>query len=396
MTTTDQTKSFIDKFIIESKQSQSDDQKILEFGVKDTIDVKGYQSKACCRAFESVDVAKEHAEIVERLLNAGCRVVGKTNMHEMAYGLTGINEYTGTPDNLKYPGIVPGGSSSGSATAVAHSMCDFALGTDTGGSVRIPAACTGVFGLKPTHGAVSRIGVHPPHSSLDCVGFFARDIDTIINVLERLNPQDLDAKQLLITKLPKFGVLTGLANVQEDIDNLIKSKLTSLVAAKQANGEGGEIVPITLQDNTHDQVFQAGVNIIAFENYSAYANILDRVSPDVASRLGHGKNVTSNILADSEKTRTQFTEQIDQLLQSTPIIALPTLPVLPPTVEEVSNGSFQVMQLSRLVRPFNVTGHPAISIPFGEISNRPVALQLITSKGNELYLCKVVQLLLNP
>ena len=115
-------------------------------------------------------------------------------MHELAFGITGINHAFGTPINPKYPELIPGGSSSGSAAAVAAKQADFTLGTDTGGSIRMPAACCGVYGLKPTFGRVSREGVYPPSSSLDCVGPFANSVEMIekpckllIQLLSRLN-----------------------------------------------------------------------------------------------------------------------------------------------------------------------------------------------------------------
>jgi amidase len=123
-----------------------------------------------------------------RLLAAGWQLTGKTNLHELAYGTTGINHWTGTPRNPRWPERVPGGSSCGSAVAVAQGLVPMALGTDTGGSVRTPAACCGVFGLKPSFGRVSRQGVMPAHSSLDCVGPIARDMDTLIAAMQAMVP----------------------------------------------------------------------------------------------------------------------------------------------------------------------------------------------------------------
>ena len=150
----------------------------LRVGVKDSIDIEGVPTRMACACYADAPPAERHAEVVRALLDAGCRIVGKTNMHELAYGVTGINRWTGTPINPRAPGRVPGGSSSGSAVAVAAGLVDFAVGTDTGGSIRIPAACCGVQGLKPSFGRVSRLGVHPAKSSLDCVGPFARDVST--------------------------------------------------------------------------------------------------------------------------------------------------------------------------------------------------------------------------
>jgi amidase len=141
----------------------------LSVGVKDSIDIAGYPTQAGSATLEDAPAALAHAAVVQSLLDGGCRIVGKTNMHELAFGVTGINHFTGTPINPRYPDRVPGGSSSGSAVAVALGVVDFAIGTDTGGSIRIPASCCGVYGLKPTYGRVSRAGAHPATSSLDCI-----------------------------------------------------------------------------------------------------------------------------------------------------------------------------------------------------------------------------------
>src|SRR5471030_833837 len=156
--------------------------------LKDTIDVAGYPTTAASRALLDAPPAPSHADVVDRLLAQGWRVVGKTNMHELAFGMTGINDYTGTPENPQDETRIPGGSSSGSAAAVGLHLSSAALGTDTGGSVRGPAACCGVIGMKPTFGRVSRRGVAPARSTLDCVGPFAREMLTLIDVMAAISP----------------------------------------------------------------------------------------------------------------------------------------------------------------------------------------------------------------
>ena len=156
--------------------------------IKDSIDIAGLPTRLASRAFANAPPAARHAAVVQRLLDAGCRLIGKTNMHELAYGVTGINRFTGTPRNPLDAARIPGGSSSGSAVAVARGFADFALGTDTGGSIRIPAACCGIMGLKPTYGRVSRDGVHPAESSLDCVGPFALSVAGIELAMSLIDP----------------------------------------------------------------------------------------------------------------------------------------------------------------------------------------------------------------
>jgi amidase len=148
----------------------------LTFAVKDIIDVAG-QVTGCGNAkwFDTHEPAQEHAPVVQILLDAGATMAGKTITEEFAYGLIGENFHYGTPRNANAPGRIPGGSSSGSASVVAAGEVDFALGTDTGGSVRAPASFCGIYGLRPSHGRVPLAGVMPLAPSLDTCGWFARD-----------------------------------------------------------------------------------------------------------------------------------------------------------------------------------------------------------------------------
>jgi amidase len=159
----------------------------LTVAIKDTLDVAGWPTRCGSRALELASPAEKHATVVQALLDGGWQVIGKTVLHELAFGVTGINEWAGTPINPQAPERIPGGSSSGSAVIVAQGAADVALGTDTGGSVRMPAACCGVFGLKPTFGRLSREGVHPASSSLDCVGPMARDLDTLVTAMSAMD-----------------------------------------------------------------------------------------------------------------------------------------------------------------------------------------------------------------
>ena len=146
--------------------------------------------------------ATKNAEVVERILAADCQITAKTNLHELAFGITGINPVFGTAINPQYPDLIPGGSSSGSAAAVAAGLADFTLGTDTGGSIRMPAACCGVYGFKPTFNRVSRQGIHPAMSSLDCVGPFAASVAMIETAMQIIDPS-----------FPCFGKISAYAEI---------------------------------------------------------------------------------------------------------------------------------------------------------------------------------------
>src|SRR5581483_6521518 len=158
------------------------------FAVKDNIDVAGMATTAACPA--RTEPAAAHAPVVARLLDAGALLIGKTNLDQFATGLTGTRSPFGIPDSVVAPGFIAGGSSSGSAVAVAAGYCDFALGTDTAGSGRVPAACNGIVGLKPTRGIVSTTGVLPACRSVDAVSVFAPTVDDAAAVLAVLAAYD--------------------------------------------------------------------------------------------------------------------------------------------------------------------------------------------------------------
>lgn len=343
----------------------------LSFAVKDTIDVSGYPTQAGSRVFLHAPPAARNARIVQQFLDDGCQLLGKTMLHELAFGVTGINHWGGTPVNYSFPDIIPGGSSSGSATVVAAGCVDFAIGTDTGGSVRMPAACCGVVGLKPTWGVISRDGVSPKHSSLDCVGFFTQTCGTLLQVMEKA--QGIVADRSI--SLPAIGVMKGHAT--EAIDALLAQRLQPLIAAATT-------VDLTYFTEAH----QAGLTLISHENWQAYASIIDAegISPDVVTRIRAGSAVTAAELAYAEAVREKFSDALDHQLAETPLIILPTLPELPPTLSEASDP-LNVVNLTRLIRPFNLSGHPAMSLPIGVIDGRPVAMQLITHKNHDLNLC---------
>jgi amidase len=349
----------------------------LHFAVKDTLDVAGYRTQAGCPALENAPVAEQHASVVATLLNKHCVLTGKTTLHELAFGVTGINPWSGTPLNPRYPALIPGGSSSGSAAVVASGEVDFSIGTDTGGSVRMPAACCGIIGLKPGYGVLSRKGVMPADSSLDCVGVFTRDAQVLRQVTTRLSVT-VDAP---LATLPTMSFISAAT---PEIDSLILSFLAER-----------DISPQPTNLPTLDDAHRAGLTIISHENWLALSPLLasGKVSTDVATRIRAGADVSTQALQDAERIRAQFTAQVDALLAHTPLLALATLPELPPTLDE-ARDSLSVVNHTRLVRPFNLSGHPALTLPVGEIDGRPVSLQLIAAKGHDGLLVQAAEWLM--
>jgi amidase len=199
----------------------------LRFAVKDTLDIAGYRTRRVARRWQR-RLLRSHARVVSQLLENRCVVTGKTTLHELAFGVTGINPRCGTPVNPRFPALIPGGSSSGSAAVVASGEVDFSLGTDTGGSVRMPAACCGVMGLKPGYGVLSRQGVMPAESSLDCVGVFTRDAAVLRQVMTRLSVP-VDAP---LNDLPPMAFVLA---AEPDIDACILSALLQAEVSASGN-----------------------------------------------------------------------------------------------------------------------------------------------------------------
>jgi amidase len=349
----------------------------LRAGIKDSIDIAGYPTRMGSACFADAPPAAEHAAVVRSLLDAGCRIVGKTNMHELAYGLTGINHWSGTPQNPRAPGRVPGGSSSGSAVAVAACLVDFALATDTGGSIRIPSACCGIIGLKPSYGRVSRAGVHPAASSLDCVGPMARDIPTIERVMSIIDasfrPQAAARRGVIgwvqVEAAPAVAAAARAALVRTDIV-LQPVGLPSLTAA-----------------------FAAALAIIGSEYWAAFGHLAASagLGTDVRTRLLASRAIGAAEVSSAEGVRQTFRAEIDAALDHADALALPTLPDLPLTLAAAADPR-AALASSALVRQFNLSGHPAITLPL-DLQGVPAGLQLIGRRGGDEALCALAHMI---
>ncbi len=349
----------------------------LRVGVKDSIDIAGHATRAGSAVFESAPPAARHAAVVQALLDGGCRIVGKTNMHELAYGITGINRWSGTPTNPRHPDRIPGGSSSGSAVAVAAGPqgdppVHFAIGTDTGGSIRIPAACCGVYGLKTSYGRISRAGVHPAASSLDCVGPFAATLTMIERAMELIDGS--------FTPIPPPAHLrVGVVNVTADF---------SVVAAVRGTLSRADIPSVPIDLPSLDDAFAAGLTIIGAENWTAYGHLVDApgLGDDVRARLLGNRGIQPESLAAAERCRALFRAEVDAALEQVDALVLPTLPIVPPRLDETGDAR-AVLRLTAFVRPFNVSGHPALSVPLETGRHLPAGLQLVGRRGGDDLLC---------
>jgi amidase len=346
--------------------------------IKDSIDVAGYPTTGASRSLADAPPAAAHAEVIQRLLDAGWRITGKTNMHELAFGMTGINDYTGTPVNPQDAARIPGGSSSGSASAVGLKLVDAALGTDTGGSIRGPAACCGVIGLKPTFGRVSRKGAVPRESTLDCVGPFTRDIATLVEAMAAIAP----AFDTNVAK--RVNASANVAIVSVDADAAIRQGVERAVQIAGFASRAIELEHLK-------EAFEAGLAVINVETARAFAHLVEtgRLGADVDARLRVAVQTTQAQLDAAEHVRRAFTAAVDRALENADVLVLPTLPALPITIEAARNGT-PVLTMSSLIRPFNLSGHPALSLPIPiEGSPMKAGLQIVGRKGADEQVCAV-------
>lgn len=346
--------------------------------VKDCIDIAGWPTRCGSAAFDDAAPASEHAAVVRSVLDAGCRIVGKANMHELAYGMTGINARFGTPVNPLWPDRIPGGSSSGSAVAVAAGMCDFAIGTDTGGSVRQPAICCGIVGIKPTFGRISREGVSPAASSLDCVGALAQNVPMMIRAMEAMDPT-FTAMEL--SDAPRLAAidLSHRGNCDPVATEAVMRQIT---------------VEETVSLASFDAAFQAAMTVIGHETAAAFGHLLDEEAPlgaDVRTRLELARNITPQALADAEATRHRFVAEVDAALEKFDALITPAMPFLPPRLADVEDAG-RVLELTWFLRPFNLSGHPAIVLPVVDpAAPLPVGLQLVGRRNEDARLCAIAQ-----
>lgn len=342
-------------------------------GIKDCIDIAGLPTCIGSRALLEVPPATSHAQVVENLLQAGWQISGKLTMHELAFGMTGINAHFGTPLNPQDPLRITGGSSSGSAAAVGQGLVDAALGTDTGGSIRMPAACCGVYGLKPSAGLVSREGVHPAASSLDCVGPFARDMQTLTQVMQAI--------------VPGFRLPAVPAQVRVGLLSPHAEPAISMAVSEALSRTDWQIEAVSLP--SFEAAFSAAITLIGYENWQAFGSLTGQglLGEDVETRLLCASAITAADAAAAEQVRERFSAEVDALLQHVDCLVLPTLPRLPPLLDDVRQGA-SILDLSALVRPFNLSGHPALSVPIVlDKSALKSGLQLVGLRGDDARLC---------
>jgi amidase len=332
--------------------------------VKDCIDVEGVPTTVGCQAIaERAGPAEQDAPVVAAARRSGARIVGKTNLSELCWSAGGWNPWSGTPVNPLDPRRLPGGSSSGSAVAVAVGEADVALGTDTGGSIRIPAACCGVVGLKTTWGRVPLEGVYPLAPSMDTVGPLGADVAAVELGMRLIEPGFAPGSCEL-----------AVGRLRPEVDPAIDAAVDAALAA--AGVRLTEVTGLDFAAANH-----AGNVLIDVEAYPVNEYLMavpDRLGSHIRRNMAEAAAITADELAAANRTRDSLREWFAVMLARHPFLALPTLVGPPPLLDQ------RGMPLTVLTIPANLAGLPALALPVpGGPAGLPASLQLIGPPGGE-------------
>ena len=376
----------------------------IPVAVKDVFSTRGVRTT--CGSLLFADHVPDHdAAVVERLEAAGAVIVGKTGLHELAYGITSSNPHFGAIRNPWNPEHVPGGSSGGSGAAVAARQVFLAMGSDTGGSIRIPAAWCGCVGLKPTTGRVSRYGVMPLDFTLDHMGPLARsvrDAALALNILAGYDPRDpTSSRRAVEDYLPPpevslHGVRIGVpANFYfERLDPEAESAARGMV--KRAAALGGEIVPVTVPDITALNTLGRVILLAeAAAVLSPYLSDRSKFGADVLALLDQGRLIPAADYINAQRLRRIAWREFAAVWKEADCLVTPTTPIPAPRIGQshvTLDGAIEDVRLAatRYVRAINVLGLPALSIPCGfSGTGLPLGLQIIGKPFGEALVLRV-------
>ena len=356
--------------------------------VKDLFDVAGEPTTAGSAVLRGAPPAARDAAIVRRLRAAGAVVIGKTNMTEFAFSGIGINPHYGTPGNARDAARIPGGSSSGAGVSVARGMAEIAIGSDTGGSVRIPAALNGITGFKPTQARVPRDGAYPLSFTLDTVGPLAASVLDCARadaVLSGAGWRELPARQVAGLRI---GVPRGLlfTQTQDAVLQAFEGALSALSAA------GARVQDMALDEWLGAPFrLQEGGTITAAEAAHIHRDVLARapqaLDPLVLGRIRRGESIPAAHYVGLLQARAALLPALDAQLEDVDLLALPTVPFVAPRIDALRDeDAFSQANLLVLRNPsvFNFYDLPALSLPIAQAAGAlPVGLMLVGRRGRD-------------
>jgi amidase len=357
----------------------------LSFGLKDIFDVAGHKTGFGCPDWlRTHDAAKVHSVVAKKLLDAGATLAGKTHTEEMAFSLTGENAHYGTPVNVAAPGRVPGGSSSGSAAAVAGKLVDFAIGSDTGGSVRAPASFCGLYGIRPTHGRVSLEGVCGLAPGFDTCGWFARDAALLARVGEVLLGGKAASPGRVLLAQDAFAL--AMPEAAQALQSAL-ARVTKVL---------GKPEPVTVSAEGLNEWFEV-FRIIQFaeiwqEHRDWVTHVKPNFGPAIGKRFEAVTQVTAAEVARMVPQREAIAARLDKLLAGNAILLLPTVPDIAPLLNlpndqttafrERAMGMLCISGLGRL---------PQVSLPLATLHGCPLGLSIVAARGNDEMLLEIAR-----
>ncbi len=359
--------------------------------IKDLFDVAGEPTRAGSKILaEEAKPAAADAPVVRRLRAAGAVIVAKTNMTEVALGGIGANPHFGTPGNPSDRARLPGGSSSGAAVTAADGMCEIAIGTDTGGSVRIPAGLCGIVGFKPSRQRVPTEGAFPLSTTLDSIGPLARSVADCANADVVLSGGGFAAPEPIALAGLRFGIVQGLP-----LESLDQTVTASFAAALKSLGAAG----VRLTDETLpllDEMREVNAygGIVQPEACAVHRDRLKRrgsdIDPNVRVRLERGGAVSGPDYVDMMQARTRLVRAMDQRLAAFDAVVMPTTPIVAPTLAEVADPKDYAARNTLVLRNtsignfFDLCG---VSLPLK--AKLPVGLMLMARNGHDRMLLRI-------
>jgi amidase len=366
----------------------------LRFAVKDTIDVAGFKTGCGNPTWrDSHPAAVVHAVCVEQVLLAGARCVGKTVCDELAFSLLGENHFYGTPLNARAADRVPGGSSSGSASAVACGLVDFALGTDTGGSTRVPASNCGIWGFRPSHDFISVAGVNPLAPSFDTVGILAHSADVLAKVgFVLLAGVPVSASKPAAIHLIREAFALADADVQQALSEPLR-RLREVFGDALRESSMQELV-----DDDAGDSFATWTDTFCVVQWAEIesclgawiANARPEFGPEIAASFQLMSQLDRRRLAQAVQQREQYFRSLHEFLGPADLLCIPTTPALAPRKGEPprrsSSGSGYYPRTLSLTSVAGMGRLPQVSFPIADADGVPVGLSLLARHGQDSFL----------
>jgi amidase len=360
----------------------------LTFAAKDLFDVAGYPTGGGNPDWaRRQPLPSRHAWAVQRLLDAGATLIGKTITDEVSLGILGENPFDGTPLNPQAPAHVPGGSSSGSASAVAQGLCDTALGTDTGGSVRVPASFCGLHGIRPTHGRLDLTGMAAQAPSSDTTGWFARDAETFARVSAVLLDEPILPSSLPSTLIVAVDAF-GLADVETAaaLQPMVQ-RLAALV---------GYVREDLLAPSGLSVWARAQRTLQPYEAWLTFKDWIDRDNPRLQFSVARGL-IAGSAIPESERQwaalmRAEARARLAWLVPPGAILCMPTTP-FPAPRKGLSLAALEPLRarIICLAAHGGLTGVPQVSLPGTTVDGRPVGLSIVGARGQDASLVAVAK-----